>query len=862
MADKILPVPLNQGLDLVTPPLLAAEGALIDCLNYELTDIAGYRRIDGYERYDGYPNGDINEYFRMTFTADVPAEQSLIVPGSIIRRVGDDVTLDIGVIVGGAFPTNQYDFVTFGSIDNFAPPASRDLLLEDGGSILLESGTGVLTLEGSEIALDTIQIITPSGVTVVVTLGTTIVSGRTTVDTLTFLQNMRVYSAVLRSLVTRAPGVIAGLYWFEDRLLAAIDQLRINVNVLAASTQPVNGVRLRWNGTIYRLTHADLVTPGVTNEYQFYMYPIATSATVNDDLIQVDTADVSGTTWLATVTTNGNPTFDHTKCAAVGYFNNTTTSSTRGFTYLKAATSFDFDTGTYTGTLPNPPTTIGDEAIPDDIYYAVNGANVLQLRMTKIVKEDGNWTLATAEGGAQAVVLGTVGGTRDHLIVGDVIHNEYPVTGSSEVMTISSAPTVACVAGTGALEEHGTRYQWEIYNFYGQASTLSAFGATGAGKAFWANEHGFGTIDTGSGDNDKPKYLAFHVGKLALGFGRGSVMLSVVGEPYNFQGFDGAIEIATGDDLTGLLELPGETLACFGKRGIRKITGFTDVDTSLGSIAAKSSCFDYTAVLVGQDVLYCGVHGISSLSQSAAYGDFRGERVSDPISNWLRPKIVGTLANVESGGVAMAYPVRSKGQYRLVLNTGEVVVVTATANGYKVMFSDYGTGGVTRIPFAWSSALDNSGQEKLHVRWDDADLEDLAYSLDRGWGFDGSYFNHYFDLAHMFNNAGSAFMGVEKVRLHGQGYGVATLNVKSSGVENDFDQDYHNAIQDISMPSTPYTFYDRMKPVTAIVDQANWGSGIKLRISNTTAEGSPDTEPSHMCQVLVLHLRTEGIGDN
>ena len=50
---KLHPVALNQGLDLVTTPMLVEPGALIDCLNYEMTDTSGYRRIDGYEKYDG-----------------------------------------------------------------------------------------------------------------------------------------------------------------------------------------------------------------------------------------------------------------------------------------------------------------------------------------------------------------------------------------------------------------------------------------------------------------------------------------------------------------------------------------------------------------------------------------------------------------------------------------------------------------------------------------------------------------------------------------------------------------------------------------------------------------------------------------
>ena len=189
---------------------------------------------------------------------------------------------------------------------------------------------------------------------------------------------------------------------------------------------------------------------------------------------------------------------------------------------------------------------------------------------------------------------------------------------------------------------------------------------------------------------DTPKYLAYHSGALALGFSAGSVVFSVVGEPYNYNGLDGAAEIATGDNVTGLVELPGDTLAIFGKRVIRKVNGTDSSTYQLGTIAGNSSCFDYTACLIGADVLFTGVNGISTLQQSASYGDFVGTRVSHKISNWLRPKLVSTANGFESGGVAMAMVVRSKSQYRLVLSNGEVITVTITDGEFPVTFQNYG----------------------------------------------------------------------------------------------------------------------------------------------------------------------------
>lgn len=859
MADSILPVALNQGLDLVTPPLMIEHGAIIDCLNYEMTDTAGYKRVDGYERYDGYPTGAVYEFFRVQINAVTPAEQGLIVPGVIISRVGDGLPKkDIGVVVGGPFTGNYYDIVPLMSTDAFVTEEDL-LLLQSGGFLLLQSELGVLRLQGDASTLGDSFIITSlMGVQVDVTIGGAPAPGKSlNLTALEYLTALRTYSAVLRSFVQAAPTAIAGLYWFEDRLLAAVNALGVTIVTAVGGPYPPLGARLRWNGVIYRLVDRRILGTGGADTVRLYMYPIGNTGTIDDNLVQVNTAGAAITTWRTNVTTTGDPDSDDSYTAVMGYFNNPDISSTRGFTYLTPAPTFQYDAGNWAGGLP-PPLTLNTNRS----YWITNpDGTVLRVKLTEVVLQSGVFASGSAVGRAQVQIVEQIAGTRDWIIDNDQLHDEYPTVGSP-VLVVNGAPTYPVIAGTLSLEAANTRYQWDAFNFYGQTATMSAYGATGASRAFWADKTGYGNLVSQSDATlDMPKYLAFHSARLALGFAGGSVVLSVVGEPYNYNGLDGAIEIATGDDVTGLIDLPGETLAVFGRRAVRKITGTTDSDITLGTLAANSSCFDYTACLVGADAVYTGVHGITTLQQSSAYGDFVGMRLTNAIANWLRPKLVGTGSSFEAGGVAMAYVIRSKAQYRLVLSTGEIVVVTFTGEGPKCTFINHGLTNEIRIPFAWTSEIDLNGHEQIFARWDVTSLKKQAYQLENGWGYDGRTFNHRFDTAHTFNNNGSMFMGIEKIRMYGQGYGVATLNVKSAGIETDFDQAYHAAVQDISMPINPVLLYDRMQPVTSIVDQSNWGLGIKLRIQNTTPENTELTEPSHICQVLVLQLRTEGATD-
>lgn len=49
---KVTAVPLDGGLDFVSPPSMVKPGTLTDCLNYEVVDRNGYRRIDGFFQWD------------------------------------------------------------------------------------------------------------------------------------------------------------------------------------------------------------------------------------------------------------------------------------------------------------------------------------------------------------------------------------------------------------------------------------------------------------------------------------------------------------------------------------------------------------------------------------------------------------------------------------------------------------------------------------------------------------------------------------------------------------------------------------------------------------------------------------------
>lgn len=874
MADSVQPVLLNKGLDTVTPTPMVEPGTLIDCLNYEMTADIGYRRIDGFEAYDGWIGGDIVDYYRVNIdaTAD-PTVIAALVPGQIITDTDEDVIRAV-VLAYQSTGTNV------GTL-TYAPANNESPLILNGKNM----GT---TRTGSTRFVTTSQAI----------------KGSTTDSADTFVTNVRTYSTALRNQIGQYDTPVAGLHYFRNNLVVALDTVRIAYTDTSSTSR--NTVQLGsivgYLTTIYRVV-GRINTTG-SSSMVINVVPIGTQA--NNTSLRVyfqDAVTISTTSATATgfvVSNNGSEE------AYLVRANTPETSDARGATIIPRATWVKYTTGT-SGTLnirPGYKTAIRNSAGTGGQYtYVLSHITGLDggdyttgtgIGWMELIDREAGWTASNNKLHIQ---------TGDQILVGDPLFSD---PGMQVERVIYSQ-----IAGTLALRKKKSRYMGLTANFYGKEQYTEAYLATGASRAARVRAYsdplteppnpppGVGVIaaldyiDLGWGSimvqdfdenaalginisqsepEDIPKYVQYHQGSLALGYEKGSVFRSVAGVPNNFSGFLGAMEIATGDAISGLLEAQDNSLIVFGRRAIRRIVGSTDNDIVLKTIVPNAGCFDYTAYNLGSTPIFVGPDGISTIDQAQEYGDFRGHRATATVQNTLVPKLITDYSDSEAGGVAMAMICRNKNQYRVFFTTGEVYVVTLTTEGPKVMKSNY-----QYIPFAWTSELADTMKEHMHVAWDYVVAQNnvqvngstlplpnskRVYELDRGWGFNGVMMEAWFDLAFLFPTKGVQTTDVEKVRMFGLSHGYNKLDVKSAGMEKDFEQTYHTAVQDISMPSTTGAYYSTMRPVTSIIDQANWGLGIKLRINNTTAPGSTDIEPPVICQVLNLHVRTEGAIDS
>lgn len=877
LADKIEPVLLNKGLDTVTPAPLVEPGTMIACMNYEMTSDVGYRRIDGFEETDGWICGEIQDYYRVAVT------------GTAVGAVTD--------LYAGRLLTNKANNTSFGVIVSYTGTTASGTLIYAPVNPNLP-----VPVSGTQVTYD------PAATGSYLTFTTIPVKGSATDNAETFVANMRTYSAALRNaidstLVTRP---IAGVHWFRNMLLVAEDTPYITFNGGSNLSYLKPGALVRSGTSVFRVLEAF-----TSNSLRkIYVEPVVNAA-VGAALEIVGEVQDGSWTYPLIVTVGGTSiTLSDVKAASkhatIKALHNPYSGQVRsvqamlrtvilGFSGATAVIEPDLKPGSLLAIGPN--------------ISNYNGGYVLNSYVTS-----GTFAGGTAAGYVEVAFNPNLSGATGTVGAIDTTFGLYK-SGAKQASITSVDWSV--IAGTDSLRRAGTRYVWDNYNFFGQQDTKSAYGATGNSRAFWAKayvpplteppqvwvdspptyipdyfRYVWGNILTDPVmEKDKPKYVAFHGNRLALAHAPGSVVMSVVGEPYNFSGVLGAIEVATGDYIAGLLEAAGDSLIVLNKNAIRRITGTTDSTIQLQTIAANSGAFDYTGALVAGSVVFTGPSGITTVEQAQEYGDFLGTRTSVKVTNVLVPKLVADWTTTQTGGVAMAMSVRSKNQYRLWLNDGQCWVVCFTSDGPRITLSDYGLtdGAATlKVPFAWDSSVTENLKEKLHVVWD-ADLpnkqvdsdgqrrqvvidvgtgEQLSasprriYLLDNGWGFNGSTFTAYFDLAHLFLSASKMTGGVEKVRLYGMSHGYSTLDVKSSGIETDFEQSYHDLVQDLSLPVDRGRYFLNMHPSTSIVDQANWGLGIKLRINTTSGNTvSGATEPPHICQLLNLFVRTEGAID-
>ena len=315
-------------------------------------------------------------------------------------------------------------------------------------------------------------------------------------------------------------------------------------------------------------------------------------------------------------------------------------------------------------------------------------------------------------------------GQYNRIIDGWTIHSHSPATDANLIGVVDGDMQYNSLPSYAALSTARTRTEIITANFYGDERLNSMYGVNGVGRAFSYNGEDFYKIYTQpDADKDMPRHLAYHHAHLALGYREGRVDISVVGEPFNFDGALGASSWGIGDGVTGMLTLSGTILGIFGSNSVTGLSGTTVDNFATQTISAKMGAVEYTIADMGYPV-YANSYGIYTLSQVQQYGDYMGTPLSQDISPWLRPRLV--RKDISEKEVIAAWPVRSKNQYRLAFADGYVLTMTVN-NGQQTAptfskqkyFHDIESGELydapAIVPAAISSQLDEGGEERIHI---------------------------------------------------------------------------------------------------------------------------------------------------
>lgn len=524
-------------------------------------------------------------------------------------------------------------------------------------------------------------------------------------------------------------------------------------------------------------------------------------------------------------------------------------------------------------------------------YYFSDGAgNIIQGDLVYYTTVEGTFATGDAEGTMQLVNVVKYAGAKYNIQNNMTIHTASTVLSASQVGVVDGNMVYNGLPGLDSILDANSRYQFITSNFYGTDGLDGFYGVSGADKAFSVNTFLNGDlvpenqeylvkITTNPLDEtgDTPRHVANHHNHLALGFSSGIVRLSVGGEPENFNGTDGAAEVGVGDKVTGLLSMRGTTLGVFCENSIWGISGTDDQNYETNVLAPYTGALEYTVVDMGIP-MYCDSRGISTLEQSAAYGNFLGKRLSAPVTSWILPRMIRYTdleSTSTSKGVACAFPVRSKNQYRVAFRDGKVLVATINPDALpSFTFSTYYIGQTATtetdkylVPLAWSSQVDQRGVERIHVSHysPTSDISEAnskyVYELERGWGFAGKFIPAFF-ATNWTTKDPYKEKSIKNVRMDGLSYGYGSSRIS---IAKEYEEVYNTVKEPISLPPVPSeTLSDELKATTSMAYVAATGRNLSLKVEDFIATGDTIDDPIPPCihQIMLTQYAPEGKTDS
>lgn len=299
-------------------------------------------------------------------------------------------------------------------------------------------------------------------------------------------------------------------------------------------------------------------------------------------------------------------------------------------------------------------------------------------------------------------------------------------TSSGTTLTLSGAQTPIVILPGGD-------YQWSKYNFSGQLITRRVYLCDGVNKAAEFDGTTYSPINTGA-EPLVPSHIWGHKEHLFLAY-QSSLVFSGPGTPYRYSAVDGGGEIATGDNITDMLTLPGaQTTAALGV-WMLSTTGIlygTDLATfnftvyNFGTGSNAKSAQNLYDSFVFADI------GVVGLHTSLNYGNFTSATFTKNIQPFI---------NQERTKISASSVQRSKGQYRVFFRDGYGLWLTFNNQSYM-------GAAIVQFPNPVNTIDDDTDSSGAEVGYfGSTDSLGYVYQLDTGPSFDGDTLFAYFVAA-------------------------------------------------------------------------------------------------------------------
>lgn len=214
-------IPIDGGLDLLSPPVTVNPGRLQDCENFEVAINQGVKSIDGYERFDGGGSpSSTSRLWAMPLTdGDATAMNNLLI-GTFIGGVanvkyrfngGDIITMECPVVY------TSCDVGLTEGIAYFTTPSPADSLILQ--QVIARTNGYDFSDAFIFLSIFSVGLITGAYVRGAIT-------GNQSLSTVQdALDSQSVYYGIVRDTIQEVPGQgnILGLFWLKDELYACRD---------------------------------------------------------------------------------------------------------------------------------------------------------------------------------------------------------------------------------------------------------------------------------------------------------------------------------------------------------------------------------------------------------------------------------------------------------------------------------------------------------------------------------------------------------------------------------------------------------------------------------------------------------------